>query len=175
MYSLACIYRGKAFAEGLGGGEEGGIVDQETTRESSAIPTLVFDPTPSERGAFSLPPANPPSRLRLLSLSRGCSDSRQFLLKHRTVDPAFSRPLGLSLGLIPLFVPRCYKPLQSMFSSHLSYSSYVLTASPLPSARFPSAAPPSLHPSRVASVIGIYLYISFYPCFSLYFFPNLGR
>lgn len=55
-------------------------------------------------------------------LSRGCSDSRQFLLKHRTVDPAFSRPLGLSLGLIPLFVPRCYKPLQSMFSSHLSYS-----------------------------------------------------
>lgn len=72
-------------------------------------------------------PARP--RPHLLSLSRGCSDSRQFLLKHRTVDPAFSRPLGLSLGLIPLFVPRCYKPLQSMFSSHLSYSDSALTAS----------------------------------------------
>lgn len=56
----------------------------------------------------------------------GLFRSRQFLLKHRTVDPAFSRPLGLSLGLIPLFVPRCYKPLQSMFSSHLSYSAPLL-------------------------------------------------
>lgn len=54
-------------------------------------------------------------------LSHGCTDSRQFLLKHRGLDPAFSRPLGLSHRLIPLFVPRCYKPLQSMFSSHLPY------------------------------------------------------
>lgn len=105
----------------------------------------------------------PPSPPAPSSLSRGCSDSRQFLLKHRTVDPAFSRPLGLSLGLIPLFVPRCYKPLQSMFSSHLPYSGYVLTASPLLSTLPPfslhrAVAPPSFALCLRYRNLPIYIY-----------------
>lgn len=108
--------------------------------------------------------------VRLPSLSRGCSDSRQFLLKHRTVDPAFSRPLGLSLNLIPLFVRRCYKPLQSMFSSHLSYSGSALTASsaPLPFTRLavslglslPSPCPPYQN-------LPVSFYFPVFPPFSL--------
>jgi len=105
-------------------------------RESSTVLN------PTQASAFpSLPVSRP--RPHLLSLSRGCSDSRQFLLKHRTVDPAFSRPLGLSLGLIPLFVPRCYKPLQSMFSSHLSCSGSALTASSASFLRYSIFLPPS--------------------------------